>query len=515
MNNKIYYILLAVITTFASCNYLDTPYDDRARIDVEDKVGNLLVSAYSTGSEWCMAEMASDNIDHILGNWDVVSILQEEAYFWKNVSENRGDSPDAIWSGGYTAISNANLALESIEELEKTNGISAKLQAYKAEALLCRAYAHFVMANIFCKPYGASSATDKGLPYMDHLENTVSPHYERGTVAELYEKINADIEAALPYISDSYMAVPKYHFNKQAAYAFAARFNLYYRKYDKTVQYAGQVLGADLSSTLRNWSAVSSLSSNGNFRPDWFIGKDNPATLLDRVVYSSHPYVIGPYNYGCRYTMNNTNATSESLRTSTPWGGTPYFQSSTFTQIPKVLVNKYALYFEYTDPVAQIGYRHMIQVDFSTDETLMCRAEANILLGNYEAAVNDLNAFMSRFLSGGTSQTIESIVNFYDKLDYYTPTKATPKKKLNPDFTIEAGTQENMLHCLLHLRRILTVHEGLRWYDIRRYGIEIYRRDIEGTTVVAVTDSLKKDDLRRTIQLPQSVVSAGMEANPR
>lgn len=50
----------------------------------------------------------------------------------------------------------------------------------------------------------------------------------------------------------------------------------------------------------------------------------------------------------------------------------------------------------------------------------------------------------------------------------------TIKKKINPQgFTIPDSDTENLIQCLLHMRRIITVHEGLRWNDIKRYGIEI------------------------------------------
>lgn len=67
-----------------------------------------------------------------------------------------------------------------------------------------------------------------------------------------------------------------------------------------------------------------------------------------------------------------------------------------------------------------------------------------------------------------------------------------------------------MIQCILHLRRIETIHEGLRWQDIKRYGIEIaHNRD--GLTY----DVLTVDDPRRAMQLPQDVISAGLKANPR
>ena len=94
-------------------------------------------------------------------------------------------------------------------------------------------------------------------------------------------------------------------------------------------------------------------------------------------------------------------------------------------------------------------------------------------------------------------------------------TESTVKKKLNPDFTITNETQENVIHCILHARRLTTLHEGLRWQDIKRYGITIYRRLMNDNGTITVTDKLEPNDPRRAIQIPSDVISAGLKPNPR
>ena len=81
---------------------------------------------------------------------------------------------------------------------------------------------------------------------------------------------------------------------------------------------------------------------------------------------------------------------------------------------------------------------------------------------------------------------------------------------------LEATTQEPLLQAILQLRRILTIHEGLRMQDIKRYGITIYRRRVNVSNVVeAVTDKMEARDPRLAIQIPQDVISAQLEPNPR
>ena len=95
----------------------------------------------------------------------------------------------------------------------------------KGEALVCRAYAHFQLANIFCKAYSSATAkTDLGIPYMKDVETTVLWSYDQALWKMSIKNIEADLLAGMDLIRDDVYSVPKYHFTRKAAYAFAARF---------------------------------------------------------------------------------------------------------------------------------------------------------------------------------------------------------------------------------------------------------------------------------------------------
>ena len=146
----------------------------------------------------------------------------------------------------------------------------------------------------------------------------------------------------------------------------------------------------------------------------------------------------------------------------------------------------------------------------------MVRAEANALLGNYAAALADVNTELARFSKSGITLTLPQIQSFYNGIAYYTPTAPTPKKQFHTSFTIESTTQEPLLQCILQLRRLLTIHEGLRLQDVKRYGITMYRRRINAQNdIEAVTDTMQVDDPRLAIQIPQDVITAGLTPNPR
>ena len=94
---------------------------------------------------------------------------------------------------------------------------------------------------------------------------------ERGTLKELYANINEDIEKALPMIDDSHLTSAKYHFNKSAAYAFAARFNLYYLNFKKAKEYASVVVGSNPGSVLRQMSSYSNLAGTEDIGNNYII----------------------------------------------------------------------------------------------------------------------------------------------------------------------------------------------------------------------------------------------------
>ena len=73
-----------------------------------------------------------------------------------------------------------------------------------------------------------------------------------------------------------------------------------------------------------------------------------------------------------------------------------------------------------------------------------------------------------------------------------------------------------MLQCVLGFKRIETLQLGLRWFDVKRYGIEICRRMMNAAgKPEKQTDILTVDDPRRAMQIPQKVRDAGYEPNPR
>jgi len=518
--NKKYIALCAMSLTlgFSSCdNFLDELPDNRMELKNGKDITDLLVSAYPQVYPAYLLELYSDNSDHYnVTGWNDGSQFDREAYAWKDITDvSETESPQEIWQGMYKAIAAANQSLKAIDDL----GGGSDLNAQKGEALLCRAYSMFLLANVFCDAYAPTTASQKaGLPYPTQPEEHVGTTYDRGTLKELYDKINADIEAGLPLLQDQYTQ-PKFHFTRAAGYALAAQFNLYYCNFEKAISYADKVLGVNSASDLRDWTSFYGLTANGQTAPNAYVSTSENANILLVNYYSQWGVFYGPYNAGNEYAHGRLLAQNEDLQSRGPWGSSSTFGYTTWYNgnLSKYFVNKIPYSFETTDQQAQIGIAHCELPVLNTDKLLLVRAEAKALSGNYEGAVADLNLELKALSSGRMSTSLSAINTFYDGIADYKPTAPTPKKPLHPVFaSITDKTETNVINAILQLRRIITLGEGERMQDVKRYGIVIYRRTLDrGNNVLSVTDSLTVDDPRRAIQIPQDVISAGLKPNIR
>ncbi len=528
MNTLLKYTYAGAIILGATCmtscdDFLDTNPDNRATIDNEQKVENVLVGAYPDKDHIYVAELVSDNIDDYGENNPETERFCEDTWAWKDEKENDNESLNDFWESSFVSISAANEALKAIAKLPE----SSAMKEAKGEALMCRAYNYFMLANMFCMPYDkAKNDKQLGLPYLTEPEVKLNPTYKRGNMTELYNHIQADIEEGLPLVNGSYYTVPKYHFNKRAAYALATRFYLFTEQWEKAIDAATMCLGDNPAAMLRDWKAMAAMTQSFDAISYQFINADENANLLLLTSYSGAGLFFGPYRYNSRYSHGKYLAEREDIRATQLWGGYTSFyvtpKAYAATNLDKTVFWKLPYIVEYTDPVAKIGYYRTVYPTLTTDETLLSRAEAYIMLKQYDKACADMNMWMHSMTKSQTVITPDLVNSFYNQAKYsYSDANGLEsqlKKHLNPAFAIDAegSTQENMLQAVLTFRRTETMHMGLRWFDIKRYGIEIPRRVMNADGVPAKkVDFLSKDDPRRALQLPNKVLDAGLEKNPR
>lgn len=508
-------ILFCAVSLFlasACTDKLEKLPDSRMTLNSPEDVSRLLVTAYPSRYSAPLLELYSDNTDYLISpTWQTYSQFEDEAYEWKDIkTEEFGMDPNQMYYGFYGAIAAANEALDFIDKQSDKSAYQAQM----GEAYVCRAFSMFHIANIFCQAYNPSTAdTELGMPYPTKPETSVHAHYERGTLAETYKKIEEDLERGLQLLGSNY-AQPKFHFTPDAANAFAARFYLYYQKYDKAIEAANRVLGDNPVSKLRNWAEWKTVSVNLQWAPDAYISTNENSNLLLLSVHSFAGFMFGNTSYSQKYNHGEVLAQTETLQAAGPWGqnSTLNYQVFSNSSISKYIMRKQPQFMESESRLVPYSTYSAL----NTDETLMVRAEAYALSGQYDKALADVNSELQVFSSTKPTLTLQGIRDFYSRIAYYTPQRPTVKKRFNAPFTIEAETQEPLLQCILQLKRLITIHDGLRMQDIKRYGITIYRRPIrQNGTIEAPTDSMKVGDLRLAIQLPEGSIRAGATPNPR
>lgn len=494
---KIYIPLLALSTLLglSSCNkFLDELPDNRTEIDTPEEIQELLSTAYPEALYMDIAETMSDNAGDKtqVGEY---STLNTDMYFWRDNNEtNESDRPAFYWNSAYAAIATANQALEGVEQL----GGGSNLNYLKGEALVARAYAHFMLAYLWCKPYNsATAATDLGLPYVLTPEKIVFRKYQRLSLKDYYSAIEKDLEEGIPLIENTKYAKPKFHFTKEAAHAFASRFYLMKGEWQKVVTHADAALGSNPTNKLRDIRGQRSLTYGQ--KPMRYTSTEEPANALIASALSAYDinFVYCKYGLTLQKAEAMSNKNLHPLAVVDARWAYVFYGNDDYRNIPK-----YQRYFKYHNISIGIGNRYNMAVLLSYDEVYLNRMEAYIMLGEKTKFLNDLLPF----LRPKTLQELSSgIVIDEDTMDALYDGKGT---EFNPPYTLTTQ-QRAWLQCVIDMRRVVFVFEGLRWFDNKRLGMKVVHSS-QGEDL-----ELLKTDPRRELQIPADAIDNGLTPNPR
>ena len=531
--------LLSLSAALTSCvDKLDEVPDNRTEIDSPEKVRKLLTSAYPISTPAVICELSGDNYvdDNVVvpaTHNDAYDKFHEEAYNWEdimNYSINSDDTPYQVWEAYYAGIAVCNHAIEAMKEMSRDAANDIELSHSWGEAHLLRAYLHFILVNLFAETYKdeATSSRDRGIPYVTEAETVVQVDYSTSkflkSVSEVYALIEKDLLEGITRIDDSKYTVPAYHFNQNAANAFAARFYLFKRDYEKCIKYATEALGTNPSTMLRKWGSINQNTINSRLND--YNDETAACNFLIQSTYSLQDRMLS----ACRYATNNGTTFKQNGETWTVpstlsivmsgggpnWNGyLPAYDGNLFIwggQEYGVWLFRVYEYFEYTDKIAGIGYVHMLYQPFTAEETLLCRAEAKLYLGDRDGAIQDLGYWTSSHMVTA-ALTLDDIKRKYDR-SKSTNIFVSPLHPQEMGFPkVLEGDDLAVLDCILHFRRIERLYEGDRWYDIKRYGINIYHFYRGPQEDDIHIDSLTWNDPRRVLQLPNNVIEAGYPAN--
>ncbi|MDE5839794.1 MAG: hypothetical protein K2H49_02630, partial [Muribaculaceae bacterium] len=315
----------------------------------------------------------------------------------------------------------------------------------------------------------------------------------------------------------------------------------YTREYVKCLEHCNNAFGgADvdpssfMTTYFQNTSNFYSLADHGKFNQ----GTDKPHNFLLIPTYSiAVRHMAGNKRYGV--IRDALNATLHSCSPAWKEGYQFYLTSgkgNEFYMHPclmgSLFINgksEYGLiyagniseHFEYTDKIAGIGYCHVTRSEFTAEEVILTRAEAKLFLGDIDGAVADLSIWeKSRRECMGTETygdhfkdlTVKNIREFYVENDPgYGIAKTINIDMICPSkWTLGGDDETGVLQCIQHFRRIEMIHTGMRWFDIKRFGLEFDRKiGKDGSDHLGIFDE------RKAVQIPASIVAAGMQQNPR
>ncbi len=490
-------ITAGLIVSTTSCEkFLSVDPDMRTEIVDINKLSQLLVSAYPDRHYFTFAEVASDNVeDKSMQFAEHNNEPYIGLYHWREMLERGNGTPAEYWYACYRAIAAANQALESIETNDFQGQVTeqgATVNHFKGEALLCRAYSAFMLSVFFSEPYDREGSNNSpGIPYPLKPEITVSPVYDRGTVADTYKQIEEDLKEGLRLIKGANFKIPHYHFTEQAANAFAARFYLFKGDWDRVIEHSSAMYPENnFVTNIRQYVTVLNPLSYNEYNVE-YTKADKSWNILLANTYSFEQRLS--YNGGARYGFGEN---VKNFYTSSTVFGAPFLQKNGVWSAPNYTTNKFHETFFYTNVQAGIGVAYIMAPILTADEALLNRAEAYIQKEQYTLALKDLNDFASTRIAS-----------------YNATTHGLTIQKAKDYFEVSDDKQA-LIEALLHAKRKEFMQEGIRWMDILRHQLTVKHNHLDSDGTETFT-YLEAGDKRRVFQIPQEAINNGITRNPR
>jgi hypothetical protein len=458
-----------LLITFSSCKkFLEVNPDNRIRPQSVEDYQAILTGALPQAFH-LFTELYTDNYRYYdypdFNNANIQSWLKP-IYLWSDeYISNSGITPEGGWRKYYNSIYVANVVLEG---LNKATGDEAHKSSLRGEALLVRAYCHFMLVNIFAKHYNeTTAATDLGIPYALATEKQANTPYKRDAVKVVYDLAEKDALEGLSLINDALYDKPKFHFSTTSANALLSRLYLFKGDYEKSLLYSEKVFAKTTAvrDLFKDYDTYMATGLYAEFAGRYCTVEQSNILLMNHTLEWNSFARTGMYANEYR----NTFASAD-LR------GKLY--TFTSNQTPNYIVRKFR------SQTPSDGQQYSNVSLFVVEEVMYNAAEAAIRKANPNPAyaIDKLNAILIK------------------RLRPYTTLKAA-------DF----ATNDALLAKIIDERNRELCYEGYRWFDIKRFNIPLSHWTENGTI------NLPANDPRRVFQIPVPELTANplMEPNPR
>lgn len=419
-------------------------------------------------------DVAVDDIKYT--RWGDNSYSKVRNFSWSSSTFGATDSP---WGINYSLVARVNNLLKGIKKFENTTDPDELIQIkhIKGEAYMFRAFAHFELLRTHGYKYNKTTAnTDKGIPIVHETNLKAKP---RETVAKSLELILLDLDSARADMTaaQSYMdnrENPVCFLSLDAAYALETRIHLYKEDYDKVVQAADNIIGYELSDSVRTYNTI------------W--QNDNPQKEII--------YMIGISSAEVSPSFSLSEVTYIRDKSTKPNSRANFIPATELMNLyDKVNDIRWSAYFTENYPM------HSSTTDGGEKLTLVTKYPGNSTLSSSDR-INQTKYF----------RYAEVLLNKIEALYYINESQALAelnkfRKKRIYEYTDQTYTGQALLDEIKLERRKELAFEGIRFHDLRRWNegyTRLPQKYISSEEIISVSPS----DHHWTLPIPQHEITA-------
>lgn len=351
---------------------------------------------------------------------------------------------DTDWSRSYLAVYYANICIEQIEKIKKSDFNAVDWNNVKGSSLFFRSYYFLQLVWTYAKAFDLATASND-LGIILRLGSDPNELSVRASVKQCYEQIINDTKVSIQFLPNSPSVGTRP--SKASAYGLLARTYLTMRQYDSALIYAN--LSLNINSQLIDYNNASDVN----------IGGAVPFKELNRetLFYTK----ISTGYAGINPSVGLVDSNLYILYNSNDLRRTAFFRSTGLYRSFKgsYTANAFTLFSGIT-----------------TAEMFLTRAECYARAGNKDAALADLNSLMIKRW-----------------------------RNTVPFPPITAADANDAINKILIERRKELLFRGLRWIDIKRLnkeGKNIILKRLPG----GQTYTLSPNDDRYALALPIDII---------
>lgn len=279
---------LGLALAFTGCDLDTVPTDKMASTELQSTVDgemaamNGIYRAFYVDENWSTS-YSTENFGlcahHLMNELMGEDFVQNEPgsywftydyYYWVRTEiNNTSDRPHNLWNFYYQMINNANNVLASIDAAEGDEDRRANI---KAQALTVRAFCYSRLISYYQRTY-VGHEQDPGVPLYLEPTTAETEGKARGTVQQVYDQINKDLDEAIALFQQSNLSQDHIsHVDLYVAYGIQSRVALVQHDWQKAANAAEAALRKPGLSLMSTKDLLSGFNSCAN--SEWMWGSE-------------------------------------------------------------------------------------------------------------------------------------------------------------------------------------------------------------------------------------------------